>query len=55
MMAAHRSSLATGEVAIIEKTQRGPREFADRFLGAIETQCAEKPATIRTFVLPVSF
>jgi hypothetical protein len=45
--AAHKTSLAKGEVGI-KKKERAPRfeEFATRFTAAIETSCAEKPATI---------
>jgi integrase len=47
MEAAFRTSLAKGEVGIVAKP-RSPTlaEFAPRFTAAIETTCAEKPATV---------
>jgi len=45
--AARKTSLAKGEVGI-KKKERAPKlaEFAPRFTAAIETICAEKPATV---------
>jgi integrase len=47
MEAAERTALAKGEVGIKRK-ERAPKlaEFASRFTAAIETTCAEKPATV---------
>ena len=47
MEAAHKTSLAKGEVGI-RKKERAPKlaEFAPRFTAAIETSCAEKQATV---------
>ncbi len=45
--AAHRTRLAKGEVGIVERPPAPTlKEFAPRFESAIETLCAEKPATI---------
>jgi integrase len=47
MEAAHRTSLAKGEVGIRErKVVPTLKVFAPRFQAAIETECADKPATI---------
>jgi len=47
MEAARKTALAKGEVGIKRK-ERAPKlaEFASRFTAAIETTCAEKPATV---------
>jgi integrase len=47
MMAAHRTRLAKGEVGIVDR-KAAPRlvDFAPQFSRAIETLCAEKPATV---------
>jgi site-specific recombinase XerD len=47
MQAARRTALAKAEVGI-KRRERVPRlaEFAPRFTAAIETSCAEKPATV---------
>src|SRR5215472_17465818 len=47
MEAVKRTELAKGEVGI-KKKERAPKlaEFASRFTAAIETSCAEKPATV---------
>lgn len=47
MEAAHKTRLALGEVGIREK-KRVPTlaDFKERFIGAIEVRCAEKPRTI---------
>jgi integrase len=47
MQAARRTALAKAEVGI-KRRERVPRlaEFAPRFAAAIETSCAEKPATV---------
>lgn len=45
--AAHKTSLAKGEVGIKEKPQTPTlADFAPKFTAAIETTCAEKPATV---------
>jgi len=50
MEAAHRTSLAKGEVGIREKKPVPTlKDFAPRFLEAIETQCAEKPRTVEFY------
>jgi len=50
MEAAHRVSLAKGEVGIREKKPVPTlKDFASRFEEAIETQCAEKPSTIEFY------
>jgi integrase len=50
MEAAHRTSLAKGEVGIRErKPVPTLRDFAARFQEAIETQCAEKPRTVEFY------
>src|SRR5580704_727757 len=47
MEAAHRTSLAKGEVGIRERKPVATlAEFKSRFMEAIETRCADKPATI---------
>src|SRR5713101_3844030 len=47
MEAAHKTSLAKGEVGIREKTLVPTlKAFAPRFREAIETRCAEKPRTV---------
>jgi integrase len=47
MEAAHKTSLAKGEVGIREKKSVPTlREFAPRFREAIEVRCAEKPRTV---------
>ncbi len=47
MEAAHRTSLAKGEVGIRDRKPAPTlREFASRFSDAIETQCADKPRTV---------
>ena len=47
MEAAHRTALAKGEVGIRErKPAPALKDFAQRFIDAIEVRCAEKPATI---------
>jgi len=45
--AAHKTALAKGEVGITDR-KRVPTlaEFVPRFTEAIETQCADKPATV---------
>ena len=50
MQAARKTQLAKGEVGI-EDRQPVPalKEFAPRFEQFIETECAEKPATIRFY------
>jgi integrase len=47
MEAARRTELAKGEVGI-KKKERAPKlaDFASRFTAAVETSCAEKPATV---------
>src|SRR6516164_1978879 len=47
MEAAKRTTLAKAEVGI-KKRERAPRlvDFAPRFTAAVETSCAEKPATV---------
>lgn len=56
MEAAHRTSLAKGEVGIREKKPvQTLREFASRFNDAIEVQCAEKPRTIEFYRAKVRF
>lgn len=48
--AAHRTALAKGEVGIRErKPVPTLKDFASRFEGTIETQCAEKPRTIQFY------
>src|ERR1700683_5223685 len=50
MEAAHRTSLAKGEVGIREKKPVPTlKEFAPRFQQTIETQCAEKPRTVEFY------
>lgn len=50
MEAARKTGLAKGEVGIIDKTPAPTfREFAPRFEEAIETLCADRPATIRFY------
>lgn len=45
--AAHRASLAKGEVGIREQVvSPSVREFSTRFTQAIEVECADKPATV---------
>jgi site-specific recombinase XerD len=47
MEAAHKTSLAKGEVGIRErKLAPALKDFAQRFIDAIQVRCAEKPATI---------
>ena len=48
--AAHKTQLAKGEVGIQER-KPAPRlkDFAPRFMEAIETQCAEKPRTVEFY------
>ena len=47
MQAAHKTSLAKGEVGIRDhKPVPTLKEFAPRFRAAIETRCAEKPRTV---------
>jgi integrase len=50
MEAAHKTSLAKGEVGLRER-KPVPRlkEFAPRFREAIETQCAERPSTVEFY------
>jgi integrase len=56
MEAAHRTSLAKGEVGIREKKPvQTLCEFASRFNDAIEVQCAEKPRTIEFYRAKVRF
>lgn len=48
--AAHRSALVRGELGIKVKADAPTfREFAPRFVKAIETQCHDKPATIKFY------
>jgi hypothetical protein len=56
MEAAHKTALAKGEVGIREK-KRVPtlKEFAPRFEGAIETECAAKPATIKFYKAKLNY
>jgi hypothetical protein len=50
MEAAHRTSLAKGEVGIREKKPVPTlKDFASRFEATIETQCAEKPRTVEFY------
>lgn len=50
MEAAHRTSLAKGEVGIRDrKPVPKLKDFGPRFLEAIETQCAEKPRTVEFY------
>jgi integrase len=55
MESAHRTALAKGEVGIIE---RKPvpllKEFAQRFIDAIQVRCAEKPRTIAFYAEKLS-
>ena len=47
MEAAYRTALAKGEVGIVERRPvPALKEFAQRFIDAIEVRCAEKPRTI---------
>jgi integrase len=50
MEAAAKTQLAKGEVGI-EERKKAPTfaEFAPRFMATIETQCADKPATVRFY------
>ena len=50
MEAAHKTSLAKGEVGIREKAKVPTlKEFGRDFMKAIETQCAEKPGTVEFY------
>ena len=50
MEAAHKTSLAMGEVGIRERVKVPTlKEFGDDFMKAIETQCAEKPGTVEFY------
>jgi integrase len=54
--AAHKTALAKGEVGIREKKPVPTlKEFAPRFKRAIETVCAEKPATISFYASKLKF
>jgi len=56
MEAAHRTSLAKGEVGIRDKKPvQTLRQFASRFSDTIEIQCSEKPRTIEFYKAKVRF
>ena len=48
--AAHKTALAKGEVGIREKAKVPTvAEFSDRFLETVETQCEDRPYTVRFY------
>ena len=47
MEAAHKTALAKGEVGIRDRARIPTfRQFEDRFVKAIETECSDRPSTI---------
>ncbi len=51
MEAAHRTALAKGEVGIVERRPAPTlKNFAQRFVDAIQVRCAPKPRTIAFYV-----
>src|SRR5712692_10353510 len=53
--AAHKTALAKGEVGIVErKPAPSLKDFAQRFIDAIQVRCAEKPATVAFYAEKLS-